>query len=38
MVEHLGLSKIWDFIILVRKEELEMEAGKGGVGPKSQLA
>lgn len=36
MVELLGPSKVWDFIILGRKEELEMEAEKGRVGPKTQ--
>ena len=36
MVELLRPTKVWDFIILVRKEELEMEAEKGGVGPKTQ--
>lgn len=36
MVELLGPTNAWYFIILVRKEELEKEAGKGGVGLKVQ--
>lgn len=38
MLEVLKPSKVWQFIILVRKEGLEMEAEKSGVEPKTQTS